>query len=55
MTIGCSVTLFAEVQAVHSRNFIASYSDRLAAPTVFARGRSNTRLAFAAAGLHRRF
>jgi hypothetical protein len=55
MTVGCNVTLLAEVEAVHSRDFIASCSDRLAAPTVSARGRSNTRLAFAAAGLHRRF
>jgi hypothetical protein len=55
MTIGCSITLLAEVQAVHSRKFIASCSDRLAAPKVSARGRSNTRLAFATAGLHRRF
>src|SRR5206468_6309143 len=30
MTIGCSVTLLAEVEAVHSVNFIASCSDRLA-------------------------
>src|SRR6266480_6165749 len=34
MTIGCSVTLLAEVQAVHSRNFIASCSDDLAATSL---------------------
>src|SRR6266480_3491300 len=50
MTNGCSVTLLAEVEAVHSRNFIASRSDRLAAPRISARGRSNTRLAFPAGG-----
>ena len=31
MTVGCSVTLLAEIEAVHSANFIASCSDRLAA------------------------
>ena len=55
MTVGCNVTLLAEAEAVHSLNFIASCSDRLAAPTISARERSSTRLVFAAAGLHRRF
>ncbi len=52
MTIGCNVTLLAEIEPVYADNFIASRSDRLAAPTISARGRSDTRLVFAAAGLH---
>jgi len=36
MTVGCNVTLLAEIEPVHLDNFIASRSDRLAAPTVSA-------------------
>src|SRR5207247_7849197 len=37
MTIGCSVTLLAEIEAVHSLNFIASCSDGLATLSSYGR------------------